>query len=67
MFPFGVNPDKLTVKACPYCGGVAYISTMMGKAYIKANHTKKCRIEPDTWLMSEEPITKQVKAWNRRR
>lgn len=55
------------LKPCPYCGGSAYIDILMNHQYIKAHHSKKCLMKPDTWFMSSEPLSKQVKAWNMRK
>lgn len=54
------------LKPCPFCGGKAYIDVSFNQLYITARHAKKCLINPNTWLMSTEPIRKQIKAWNRR-
>lgn len=54
------------LKSCPYCGGSAYIDILMGKQYIRAHHTRKCKLRPDTWLLSSEKLSKQIKAWNQR-
>lgn len=53
-------------KECPYCGGRAYIDFRFGKPYIECFHSRKCAMSPNTWLMSDEPIGKQIEAWNRR-
>ena len=55
------------LKPCPYCGGHAYIDISFGKPHVMAHHTKKCLIRPDTWLISNESLSKQIKAWNRRK
>lgn len=55
------------LKPCPYCGGFAYIDIMMGCQFIRAHHTNKCFIKPDTWLMSDKPIRKQIRTWNMRK
>ncbi len=55
------------LKSCPYCGGSAYIDILKGNQYINAHHSKKCLMRPDTWLMSSNPLTKQIKAWNMRK
>ena len=55
------------LKPCPYCGGAAYIDILQGNQHIRAHHSKKCLMRPDTWLMSNSPITKQIKAWNMRK
>lgn len=55
------------LKPCPYCGGSAYIDILQGNQYINAHHSKKCLMRPDTWLMSSNPLTKQIKAWNMRK
>ena len=57
-------PNEL--KPCPFCGGGAVIRYVMGRAYISPVHKKGCFIEPNTWLQSQDPIEKQIKAWNRR-
>lgn len=54
------------IKECPYCGGHAFIDIQMDTPYINAYHAKKCLMKPDTWLISSEPLTKQIKAWNMR-
>ena len=54
------------LKSCPYCGGSAYIDILMGCQYITARHRKQCAMKPDTWLMSNQPIRKQIRAWNMR-
>lgn len=54
------------LKPCPFCGGVAYISLHpFNYPHIDCHHTNKCKIRPDTWLLSL-PLKKQIKAWNRR-
>lgn len=55
-----------TLKPCPFCGGKAYIQSLFGKLYVTAAHDTKCLVSPDTFLMSEKSLKKQVKAWNRR-
>lgn len=54
------------LKPCPYCGGSAHIDILMGNQYVKAHHTKKCAMKPNTWLISSKPLRKQIKAWNMR-
>lgn len=54
------------LKPCPYCGGTAYVDILMGKQYINAHHAKRCLVKPETWLISNEPLTKQIRAWNMR-
>lgn len=54
------------LKPCPFCGGEAVIRVLRGKLYIDPIHKKNCISKPDTWLESEKPIWKQIKAWNRR-
>ena len=56
--------DKL--KPCPFCGGEAVIRVNMGSEYICPIHKRGCVIKPDTWLQSDLPIKKQIKAWNAR-
>ena len=54
------------LKPCPFCGGEAVIRVDMGNEYISPIHTRKCVLEPTTWLQSNLPIKKQIKAWNTR-
>ena len=54
------------LKTCPFCGGEAVIRVQMGNMYIAPIHKKWCRMKIDTWLISSEPIQKQIKIWNRR-
>lgn len=54
------------LKPCPFCGGESVIRILMGAEYIAPIHKKNCAIRPDTWLQSDLPIKKQIKAWNRR-
>lgn len=54
------------LKSCPFCGGEAVIRVLMGKGYICPIHKNSCIIKPDTWLQSNFPIKKQIKAWNTR-
>ena len=54
------------LKPCPFCGGRAYIQSLFGKLYVTAAHDTKCLVHPDTFLVSEKSLKKQVKAWNRR-
>lgn len=54
------------LKPCPFCGGEAVIRFQFDKQYISPLHKKGCFIEPNTWLQSNSPIEKQIKAWNRR-
>lgn len=62
-----IQPKGTFLKPCPFCGGEAYISSaILGTDYITANHTKKCHMKPDTWLISAKSMKKQIKAWNRR-
>lgn len=56
----------LKLKPCPFCGEEAYVDSMMGNYYIRANHTRKCFCRPDTWIISYKSIRKQAKAWNKR-
>lgn len=54
------------LKPCPFCGGKAYIDTF-GGLHIRAMHTKKCLVRPDTFLVAHsKSIKKQIKSWNRR-
>ena len=59
--------DNIDLKPCPFCGGAAYIQSLFGKLYVTAAHDTKCLVHPDTFLMSEKSLKKQVKAWNRRK
>ena len=61
----GENLSEIKLKPCPFCGGEAYISMVL-KPHIDCFHTKKCKMRPDTWLLSSESLKKQIKAWNRR-
>lgn len=55
------------LKPCPFCGGEAYIRLQPYKQiHIDCRHSKKCVMQPDTWLISDMPIKKQINAWNRR-
>ena len=54
------------LKPCPFSGGEALIRYQIGRAYISPIHNKDCLIEPNTWLQSDYPLSKQIKAWNRR-
>lgn len=54
------------LKPCPFCNGEAVIRVILGKPCIMPIHKKWCRIRCDTWLISSEPIEKQVKIWNGR-
>lgn len=54
------------LKSCPFCDGEAVIRVRMGKEYICPIHKRNCVIKPDTWLQSDLPIKKQIKAWNTR-
>ena len=54
------------LKPCPYCGGEAFIREQFGNFYITANHKKNCLVSPNTWLMSNKNIKKQIKSWNMR-
>ena len=58
--------ENKELKPCPFCGGEAFIRFLMGKAHIQPIHTKKCTVKPDTWLISDLTINKQIDAWNRR-
>lgn len=61
------NNKKIHLEPCPYCGGKAYIDIFpTGTTYINCMHTKKCKVRPDTFLMSSESLKKQIKAWNMR-
>lgn len=55
------------LKPCPFCGGEAYITFLYKTPYINCNHSKKCFAKPSTWMISNKSITKQIKAWNRRK
>lgn len=55
------------LKPCPYCGGSAYIDVLMEHQYINAHHTKKCKMHPNTWLLSSSSLSNQIKAWNMRK
>ena len=61
----GRKMSEIKLKPCPFCGGEAYISMVL-KPHIDCFHTKKCKMRPDTWLLSSESLKKQIKAWNRR-
>ena len=52
------------LRPCPYCSGMAYVSKQMNNKYIDCNHTKKCLMKPNTWLLSVGKLSKQIKAWN---
>lgn len=54
------------LKPCPFCGGETVIRVLFGRKHIRPIHRRNCVVKPDTWLISELPIKKQVKAWNRR-
>ena len=54
------------LKPCPFCGGNAYIHIVMSHPYIRAYHTKSCRVKPDTYLFNSSDIRKHIEAWNRR-
>jgi hypothetical protein len=54
------------LRPCPYCGGRAYVAKSMGSKHIVCDHKRKCRMKPDTWLISAMPLTWQIKAWNMR-
>lgn len=59
--------NKLILLPCAYCGGNAFITTGIDDTpYISAFHTAKCEMKPDTWLLSDKPLKKQIEAWNRR-
>ena len=54
-------------KPCPFCGGNSIIDICRDRMYIRPYHKRTCGMKGlDTWLISDEPIEKQVKAWNRR-
>ena len=58
---------KIHLEPCPYCGGSAYIDDFSTEIpYIRAHHTRQCRMKPNTWLLSSESLQKQIKAWNLR-
>lgn len=58
---------EIKLKSCPFCGGVSYISvTPFNHPHIDCHHDKKCKMRPDTWLISSLPLKKQIKAWNMR-
>lgn len=53
---------------CPFCGRKSYIafSDFDGRPYINSFHSKKCKMKPNTWLISSKSINQQLKAWNMR-
>lgn len=58
---------KINLKPCPFCGGMGYIEVFStGTPYVSAHHTNKCKMRSNTWLLSSEPLKKQIKAWNMR-
>lgn len=58
---------NIKLESCPFCGGTAYISvTPFNHPHIDCHHNKKCKMRPDTWLLSALPLKKQIKVWNRR-
>lgn len=57
------TPD---LKPCPFCGRLAYIADLRNGQYITCKHADYCRVRPDTYPFSGEPIEKQIEAWNRR-
>lgn len=61
-----INMDNVNIEPCVYCGGKAYIALALGQAYIDAHHTKKCKMRPNTWLLCDKSLRKQIKAWNMR-
>lgn len=56
----------MDVNPCPFCGGEAVIRVLLGKQYIMPIHKEECLMRVDTWLISERPLKKQIKAWNMR-
>lgn len=58
--------NEIHIEACPFCGGQAYIDVVFNKMYINAHHTNKCKMRPNTWLLGQDTLTKQIKAWNMR-
>ena len=59
--------DLPDLKPCPCCGGSAFIDILMGHQYIRAHHSRRCKMKPSTWLMSNERLGKQIRAWNMRK
>ena len=57
--------SKIKLKPCPFCGGEAYISMQL-RPHIECFHKRSCRMQHNTWLISLEPLKKQIKAWNMR-
>lgn len=62
----GIEGVIAKLKPCPFCGGKAYITSTFNMSHIDAFHTKKCLVRPNTWLISNKSLKKQVKAWNGR-
>ena len=55
------------LRPCPYCGGRAYVNTMLRPTvYIDCEHDKNCKSRPTTWLESNEKLIKQAEMWNER-
>lgn len=57
------------IKPCPFCGGRAVVDQhpLNGALYISPIHKKTCPFQSlDSWLISDKPIKKQIKLWNRR-
>lgn len=54
------------LKPCPFCGGESVIREGSGNLYIRPIHKSNCIVKPDTWLVSDLPLKKQIKEWNRR-
>ena len=52
-------------RPCPYCGARAQVRELMDREYVDCNHEPWC-LGPNTWMISSQPLFRQLRAWNRR-
>ena len=61
-----MSDRKRKLKPCPFCGGEAHIKFFMDQYYIDADHTRKCAVRPNTFLIPSKLVRHHIKKWNTR-
>lgn len=59
--------NEVELKACPFCGGRAYIAETMNDFHIDCEHTANCIGHCSTWLThGSQSLDEQIRKWNAR-